>query len=139
MQTITEPQVDRLLHQLQHVIERSPVHLRPKRRQILRGMRSALAAMADAPTLDGLRDELVYELTGFVPEEPVVIRMGTPSPLPPLHAEVLRLLDAGVRPSVICQRLDCSKHVVAHCRRLQSNGDEPCAIPAQLEEVTQNG
>lgn len=117
---ISEPDVERLLARLQHVAEQAPPHKRPARRQIVRGMRAALSAVADGVTLEGLRNELLYELVGYVPDEPVVVRHGTADPMPPYHAQIVERLEAGATSVQICAELGCSKHTVTHCRRLRS-------------------
>ncbi|MNM37107.1 hypothetical protein D3C81_478300 [compost metagenome] len=121
---ITEPQVDSLLRHLQRIAEQAPVHLRPKRRQIVRGMRAALAAMADAPTLENLRDELAYELVGYVPEQPVVVRLGTPDPLPPLYGEIIQRLESGMSVVRVCQELGCTESKVHKCRDIRAERDQ---------------
>ena len=120
MQTITESEVDRLLYRLQRVAEQAPVHLRPKRRQIVRGMRCALAAMADAPTLEQLRDQLVYELTGALPEAPVVRVVPEVAERAPseLELQITQALSAGKSPSAIVQELGCSTSTVYRAKRL---------------------
>lgn len=123
MQTITEPQVDSLLRHLQRIAERSPVHLRPKRRQIVRGMRAALAAMADAPTLENLRNELAYELVGYVPEEPGPEAV---APREPTEYDIQRAahrqriaarLNEGAPPVVVAAEMGCSLRLVYRVRQ----------------------
>lgn len=138
MEAITEPEVDSLLRRLQQVAEQAPVHLRPKRRQVMRGMRAALSAMAETPTLEGLRDQLLYELTGTLPASLPVVQVAAPKPLTPLQQQVIRRLDAGMTSAKICEEVGCTKHLVTRCRRLQRERRQEmqCASPAQFDEVT---
>ena len=127
MQTVTEAEVERLLGRLQHVVEKSPVHLRPKRRQIVRGMRAALSAMADGVSLEGLRDELLYELTGALPDMP---------PPPPVQVErerqptalqlrVAQRLSEGASPCKVAEEVGCSPSAIYRIRKnlCQSDGE----------------
>ncbi|MFT2161522.1 hypothetical protein [Pseudomonas putida] len=121
---ISEPDVERLLARLQHVAEQAPPHKRPARRQIVRGMRAALSAVADGATLESLRNELLYELVGYVPDEPVVVRHGTADPLPETAEKIIDLLNRGRGINRICQEMGCSKSVVYRCKRLRDERAE---------------
>ncbi|KGK24274.1 hypothetical protein [Pseudomonas plecoglossicida] len=116
----SEPEVERLLSRLQHIVERSPVHLRPKRRQIVRGMRAALAAMSDTPTLDSLRDSLLYELVGAVGEEQAT------SPREPTEYDnrraarrqrIAQRLSGGTSPGTVAAEMGCSLRLVYRVRQ----------------------
>ncbi|KWW13234.1 hypothetical protein RBI94_08555 [Pseudomonas putida] len=126
MDGISEPDVERLLRHLQQVVERAPVHQRDKRRQIMRGARAALFALADNGTLEDLRAELVYELTGAVPEEPTV-RKRTADSLPPQAERIFECLDQGLSLSRICRELHCGRSTVHRCEQLRAERAQQCA------------
>ncbi|MFJ4348903.1 helix-turn-helix domain-containing protein [Pseudomonas sp. NPDC089401] len=128
---VSEPDVDYLMRNLQRLVERSPVHLRPKRRQIMRGMRAALFAMADAPTLEGLSRELAYELLGVVPEEPVTVRHATPDPIPERAEQIIALLEKGMSFNTVCKLMHCSRSTVHRCKQLREERAQQCAALAQ--------
>ncbi|WDM88043.1 hypothetical protein LG197_26190 [Pseudomonas asiatica] len=128
MDGISEPDVERLLRHLQQVVERAPVHQRDKRRQIMRGVRAALFALADSGTLEDLRDELVYELTGILPDRPVsVVQQGTADLVPVQANRIMQCLDQGMSLSKICRELHCGRAAVHKCQQLRAERAQQCA------------
>jgi len=109
---LTEPQVEHLLAQLQRLAERAPTELRPKRRQLVRGMRSVFHALLDDPQPGQVRRALVAELVNK-PAEP----LRPPKPRQPVHVpedatalqrQIVELFGAGHTAVHVAKALGCA-------------------------------
>ncbi|PWY43394.1 hypothetical protein [Pseudomonas sp. RW405] len=114
MSPLNENDVERILCRLQLVAEQAPEHLRPKRRQIVRGMRAALDAVAEGLSFDDLRDALVAEVMN-APLRPIAVSptvVDIPDGATDLQRQILEGYNAGITTATMAGRLGCPREYV---------------------------
>lgn len=114
MTVLSEDAVERLLSRLQQVAEQAPVELRPRRRQVVRGIRAALDAVAEGLSFDDLRDALVAEVMN-APLRPIAVSptvVGIPDGATDLQRQILEGYNAGMTTATMAGRLGCPREYV---------------------------
>jgi len=137
---LDEVKVEWLLGQLQRAAERAPGHLRPRRRQIVRGQRSVLNAIVEGLPLDAMRDALMAELGDHYSKaelqednarQPLVVFKGAS----PVDLMVIERWNAGMRVVDIANELGIPTTVIDRVRRwgcAAAMGIQPSAAQRSL-------
>lgn len=114
MTELSEDAVERLLSRLQQVAEQAPVELRPRRRQVVRGIRAALDAVAEGLSFDDLRNALVAEVMN-APLRPIAVSptvVDIPDGATDLQRQILEGYNAGMTTATMAGRLGCPREYV---------------------------
>ncbi|MFG0496401.1 helix-turn-helix domain-containing protein [Pseudomonas sp. YQ_13] len=145
MNTLTEAQAEWLLGQLQLAAERAPMELRPKRRQLVRGMRAVLNALAEDMSTRDMRNALVAELgtaypNNATPPKPVRELLVPYDDPTALDREIIERWNVGMGRDAIAKAVGCSvatvERVVRWCDSA-AKGEQPTEKQRSLVHTKQ--